>query len=256
MFGDGFKPVTLCYFTCGTTVLIADPLVVEAMYTSKNKYFDKHPIIKDLTLCLTGRSILFAETTREWKEARKTISPAFYKGKLVGLVEIARESVRVSVDKLKKLTASSGKPKTQLDMINEFNTIFVRILLTTALGEDVSEREVNYWESGKLIKVNVAYSLRETFHHLAERMAHVHIFFFDFLADVYLTPSERAMKANAGFLRELIKEIIDRRRVAIANDPKLKEAGDFLTILLTEPFFMNDHERIIDECLTFFFAGS
>ena len=256
MFGDSFKPVTLCYFTCGTTVLIADPLVVEAMYTSKNKYFDKHPIIKDLTLCLTGRSILFAETTREWKEARKTISPAFYKGKLVGLVEIARESVRVSVDKLKKLTASSGKPKTQLDMINEFNSIFVRILLTTALGEDVSERQVNYWENGKLIKVNVAYSLRETFHHLAERMAHVHIFFFPFLADVYLTPSERAMKANAGFLRDLIKEIVDRRRVAIANDPKLKEAGDFLTILLTEPFFMNDHERIIDECLTFFFAGS
>ena len=36
----------------------------------------------------------------------------------------------------------------------------------------------------------------------------------------------------------------------------MKEAGDFLTILLTEPLFMNDNKRIIDECLTFFFAGS
>ena len=64
--------------------------------------------MKDLTLCLTGRSILFAETTREWKEARKTLSPAFYKGKLVGLVEIARESVRTSTDRLKNLIAKSG----------------------------------------------------------------------------------------------------------------------------------------------------
>ena len=114
MFAGGNKPVMLCYFTCGTTIVIADPQVAEAMYTSKNKYFDKHPIVKDLTLCLTGRSILFAETTREWKEARKTLSPAFYKGKLVGLVEIARESVRTSTDRLKSLIAKSGSPKAQL----------------------------------------------------------------------------------------------------------------------------------------------
>ena len=108
MFGDGFKPVVVCYFTGGTCVLISDPLVVEAMYTSKNKYFNKHPIVKELTLCLTGRSILFAETSKEWKEARKTLSPAFYKGKLIKLVEIARESVRFSANQLKGITANSS----------------------------------------------------------------------------------------------------------------------------------------------------
>ena len=76
------------------------------------------------------------------------------------------------------------------------------------------------------------------------------------MADVYLTPAERRIKANAGFLRNLISQIIDRRREAMKKDPSLKEAADFLTILLTEPFFMNDNERIIDESLTFFFAGS
>ena len=73
---------------------------------------------------------------------------------------------------------------------------------------------------------------------------------------MFLTPAERAMKANAGFLREFMNGIVDRRRQAIAKDPSLKEAGDFLTVLLTEPLFMNDNERIIDESLTFFFAGS
>ena len=134
--------------------------------------------------------------------------------------------------------------------------MFVRILLICALGEDVSQHQIDYWKHGKLIKVSVAYSLRETLHQLVDRLMHPHVFFFNFLANVFLTPAERGVKANAGYLRELIKEIVERRRAAIAKDPSLKEAGDFLTILLTEPFFMNDKERIIDECLTFFFAGS
>ena len=87
-------------------------------------------------------------------------------------------------------------------------------------------------------------------------MALPYVFFFPFLANVFLTPHERDIKANAVTLRTLIQNIVTRRRDAIAKDPSLKEKGDFLTILLTEPFFMNDNERIVDECLTFFFAGS
>ena len=100
IFGDGYKPVALFHFTAGPTVLISDPTVVEAMYTTNNKYFDKHPILKDLTVCMFGKSLLFAETSQEWREARRTISPAFYKGKLLNLVEIARESVRFSIGQL------------------------------------------------------------------------------------------------------------------------------------------------------------
>ena len=82
--------------------------------------------------------------------------------------------------------------------------MFVRILLVCALGEDCSETQIDYWENGKLIKVNVAYSLRETFHKLIDRMSHAHVFFFPFMADYFITPAERDMKANAGFLREFI----------------------------------------------------
>ena len=40
------------------------------------------------------------------------------------------------------------------------------------------------------------------------------------------------------------------------KDPTLADVGDFLTILLTEDLFKDDFKRIIDELLTFFFAGS
>jgi cytochrome P450 len=72
-------------------VLINDVKIVEQLYTTHNEYFDKHPIIQNLTLKLTGRSILFEESTANWRLRRKGLSPAFYKGKLKGLIRIAEE---------------------------------------------------------------------------------------------------------------------------------------------------------------------
>jgi hypothetical protein len=44
---------------------ISDVKVVEALYTTRNMFFDKHPHVKHLTLRLTGNSILFDETSEK-----------------------------------------------------------------------------------------------------------------------------------------------------------------------------------------------
>ena len=87
------------------------------MYTSKNSFFSKHPLVKDLQECLIGDSILFAETSLEWKEARKKISPAFYKGKLVSLIELARQSVKQYVSKLHDKIDKSREGSAEIDLI-------------------------------------------------------------------------------------------------------------------------------------------
>ena len=74
-------------------LIIADVCVVEALYTTKNKYFDKHPVIHVFTEILIGESILFAPTTNEWKSSRKALSPSFYKGKLIQMVDLAKISM-------------------------------------------------------------------------------------------------------------------------------------------------------------------
>jgi cytochrome P450 len=38
--------------------------------------------------------------------------------------------------------------------------------------------------------------------------------------------------------------------------PDFQDKGDLLTILLNDEIFQSNDEIIIDECLTFFFAGS
>jgi len=86
---------------------------------------------------LTGKSILFAETNPEWKQRRLAVSPAFYKGKLIQMVNIAKQSVQKTVQRWRKII--DGKPRSRFDFMEEMQLMSARILLTCALGEDVSE---------------------------------------------------------------------------------------------------------------------
>jgi len=48
------------------TIVISDPLALEELYASKNKYFDKHPRIYELMKPLIGESILLARSNELW----------------------------------------------------------------------------------------------------------------------------------------------------------------------------------------------
>ena len=109
------------FVTNGAGLIISDPVVIGELYTSKNKYFDKHPLIKECSMCLTGESILFIETTKDWKESRKAMSPAFYKGKLENLVEIAKTAVRTTVNRFDSIIDKSGDNAATADIIAEVN---------------------------------------------------------------------------------------------------------------------------------------
>ena len=61
-------------------VFTSDPDVVSDMYLAKNKLFNKHPHIQIITHPLLGNSSLFAVTDQVWKDRRKAMSAAFYKG--------------------------------------------------------------------------------------------------------------------------------------------------------------------------------
>ena len=83
------------FITNGAFLVVSDPEVVLDLYTKQNKYFDKHPLVKEVAHCLTGESTLFVETTKDWKNTRQAMTPAFTsgKGKLANLVKIAKKAV-------------------------------------------------------------------------------------------------------------------------------------------------------------------
>jgi cytochrome P450 len=84
-----------------------------------------------------------------------------------------------------------------------------------------------------------------------------HCVFFPTLGQYYILPFERDLLANCKALRALFEHMIDNRRELIKAFPEeAKKKGDLLSILLTDELFCLDNEMIVDECLTFFFAGS
>ena len=140
-------------------------------------------------MCLTGESILFAETTDDWRKSRKAMSPAFYKGKLEHLVEIAKQAVRSTLDRFKDIQHKGGRQ--EVDIMEEISLMTSRILLVCALGVDCAEDLVDFWENGVCVKKTLAYSLRVTFTNLVNRLSSPHIVFFPFLASYHITPFER-----------------------------------------------------------------
>ena len=87
-------------------------------------------------------------------------------------------------------------------------------------------------------------------------MSDPHTIIFPFLANCYITPSERAVFRNCRRLRDFICQIVETRRKLIKKNSSQSSSGDLLGILLEDSIFNGDDEMIIDECLTFFFAGS
>ena len=87
------EPAFVCWLCNDPNVLIADCEIVQAMFTTQNAAFSKHPLIKDLCLRMLGDGILLASTNAVWRNRRHAISPAFYKGKLIGLLELAKGCV-------------------------------------------------------------------------------------------------------------------------------------------------------------------
>jgi len=62
--GISFNGVFVAWLGHQVGIGICDPKVVEDLYNSKNIYFDKHPIIKNITKTFLGSSILFDHTSK------------------------------------------------------------------------------------------------------------------------------------------------------------------------------------------------
>ena len=81
-------PVLGVNFSYNPCLLINDPEMLNELYVTKNRFFDKHFLIKDILSPLMGDSTLLAHSTENWAKRRKSLSGTFYKDKLVKMMEM------------------------------------------------------------------------------------------------------------------------------------------------------------------------
>lgn len=69
-------------------LFIADAALLDDLYVKKNKYFDKEVKMKNLLNEIIGDSIVFAPSNEVWSNKRKRLSQAFYKDKMIKMLQI------------------------------------------------------------------------------------------------------------------------------------------------------------------------
>lgn len=232
--------------------LFRDAEIIEELYMKHNKYFDKDLLIRDILYPLMGDSILQAASTEDWAKKRKSLAVAFYKDKMLKMIDLVKGCMEQSVLEWRHKYSSTGQP---MDIIEEVSKVLVRIMLTCAFGKDLSERTLDYYEHGVKTTKTVAFVLREVFHKCIDRLTSVQVNLFPNTALWCITPWDRENQRNTYILRDLLSELVKKRREQY-NQGKLVDKGDLLAILLNDELFHNNDTIIVDECLTFFFAGS
>jgi cytochrome P450 len=202
---------------------------------------------------LMGDSILFSRSTEEWSKKRKTLSPAFYKEKLHKMIDITKSIVSNSMERIREKHVKTGSP---MDLISVTQNTHQKIILKCAMGVDVADIMLDYKEGGKVYKKRAGDMLRKIFHLTINRVGFPHVAFFPtYGVDMYLLPMEQDLKVNIQTIRNLFMDVVIKRREDMKK-PGFVDEGDLLTIMLNEEIFQGNDEIIVDECMTFFFAGS
>ena len=97
-----------------------EPNLLEDLYVKHNKFFDKSTVTRDVFHKLTGDSILFEKSTEFWNNKRKKMSIAFYKDKLIKMVDIVKECMNEKVKEFNKRFIEDKEP---MNLISEISTI-------------------------------------------------------------------------------------------------------------------------------------
>ena len=134
------------------------------------------------------------------------MTPAFYKDRLRGLVNLAANTVKLSIKRM-----NIGKGRT-FDIMDEILKTATEIIFTCAMGEDISSWEIDFWENGKCSKRDATFVMRHTTARYFERAVQPHIILFPSLGNVKILPFERENALNAASCRACIQKLIEKRR--------------------------------------------
>ena len=133
------------------------------------------------------------------------------------MVKTAAGAVKHTIEGLEQRIKENGL---EINMIDEISKLTIKVILTCAVGKDISDQEVDFWEHGRREKRSIAFVLRDTFSKLSHRLQEPHVCFFPSLADWFILPYERDIKRNALTIRARMHALVCERQFQIKQ-------GDF-----------------------------
>ena len=153
------------------TIIAMDPKIIQELFTSKTQSFDKSGILQIMLSPFFGNSFLFTKADDLWKAKRKSTAHAFYKDRLVHMLDIIKMKVTESITRWLEEIDKSSDGSTQIDITKEFEAIFAKNIIHISFGEDINDELIpinmrtdiqgNMPTKREKVKLNIA--LQETF---------------------------------------------------------------------------------------------
>ena len=138
-------PVCVYNFGGTVTVMIADAEMVQDLLGQKNSIYDKEGWTMGVFKKLLGHSFLFSPADDDWKAKRKACAHAFYKERLVHMIEIFKEKLEEHcLQWIDEIKASEGG-YTEIDLPKVYRMMFTRNIIHISFGEDLSQQEIEIW---------------------------------------------------------------------------------------------------------------
>lgn len=90
-FGTPPPKITGIVFSNKPCLVVNNVDVVNELFITKNKFFDKHYSTGGIVKEVAGDSILFSKSNLLWAHKRKVISASLYKEKLIRMTEVMKD---------------------------------------------------------------------------------------------------------------------------------------------------------------------
>lgn len=136
-------PNTLLNLAGNITLFISDAEVIKDMLGAKNAQIDKTGLFDGMFRNFFGRSFVLGPTDELWRRKRKATAHAFYKDRLVHMLETERDIVlKIQANWIAQIDASKDG-SVEIDLSKDVIKIFQKFLIMVIFGEDIDDQAIN-----------------------------------------------------------------------------------------------------------------
>lgn len=262
-------PVVVYNLGGQVTIAVSDPEMVQDLLGAKNNIFDKTGTIMGVTSKLMGESFLFSPADEAWRAKRKACAHAFYKERLVHMIEVLKDKLDESIKEWAQQIQKSQDGTTVIDIAKVYREIFTRNIIHIAFGEDVSFEDVEIWHSDDH-DAGVPFSLKtmsffKALEAVGTQMLTISmrlkvsnplwkVIYSQTGASLAFSKVERTIDDNCYRLRAFVRDYI-RKRQAGEKRSTVQNSADLLSLFFETPDIFTE-EFIIDEIMDFFLAAA
>jgi len=227
-------------------VAVADPEAIKQLLVEEN--FPKLPLGYEVLDVLLGKGLV-TSTGALWHRQRKLITPSFHFGQLKLMHDTMVDEGHAMIARLtaQPTSTTEASGRAPVNAAEFFSSITMAVIVQTSFGGLLDSTDIaNHWRV-----MNRAFN-----HYALGRFALGRA-----VNDAIPFPANRTVNGEAAQIRKKISHAIEKKRKLLADAAAAGEgvtARDLLTSLLQardeDGNGMEEH-LIIDECLTFLFAG-